>query len=65
LFDPYGTQPPIDAFLTKYLDPATGKVKLAENQVIYLFELFTTNPSDPLGTYDMQDLVVLATIAPK
>lgn len=61
-FAPYGTQANIDAFLKNYLD-ANGKVKLAENQVIYLFELFTTNTSD--STYDMQDLVVLATIVPK
>lgn len=60
-FAPHGTQPKIDAFLAKYLD-ANGKIKLAENQVIYLFELFTINTSDP--TYDVQDLVVLATIAP-
>lgn len=63
VFAPLGSQPPIDAYLTKYLDPATGKIKLAENQVIFLFELGTTiNPSAP---YDMQDLVVLATIAPQ
>lgn len=63
LFRPLAGQPPIDAFLTKYLDPATGKVKLAENQVIFLFELGTT--TNPSAAYDMQDLVVLATITPK
>lgn len=61
-FAPHGTQPNIDAYLKNYLD-ANGKVKLAENQVIYLFELFTTTTTD--STYDMQDLVVLATIVPK
>lgn len=61
-FAPYGTQPNIDAFLKNYLD-TNGKIKLAENQVIYLFELFTTNTGD--SAYDMQDLVVLATIVPK
>lgn len=58
-FAPYGTQAKIDAFLKNYLDSA-GKVKLAANQVIYLFELFTTNIKD--STYDMQDIVVLANI---
>ncbi|PSB46125.1 hypothetical protein C7B80_14555 [Cyanosarcina cf. burmensis CCALA 770] len=61
-FAPHGTQPNIDAYLKNYLD-ANGKVKLAENQVIYLFELFTTTTTE--STYDMQDLVVLATIVPK
>lgn len=61
-FAPFGTQPKIDVFLTKYLD-ANGKVKLAENQVIYLFELGTTVKTS--AAYDMQDLVVLATITPK
>lgn len=62
LFVPLAGQPPIDAYLTKYLDPATGKIKLAENQVIFLFELGTT--TNPSAAYDMQDLVVLATIVP-
>lgn len=62
LFTPLGSQPAIDTYLTKYLDPATGKVKLAENQAIFLYELGTTNTSS--SAYDMQDLVVLATIAP-
>lgn len=61
-FAPFGGQPRIDAFLTKYLD-TNGKIKLAENQVIYLFELGTTSTTS--SAYDMQDLVVLATIAPK
>lgn len=60
-FAPLSGQPNIDTFLTKYLD-ANGKVKLAENQVIYLFELGATDPTST--AYDMQDLVVLATIAP-
>ena len=61
-FAPYGKQPKIDAFLKNYLD-ANGKVKLAANQVIYLFELFTTDKTS--DTYDMQDIIVLATITPK
>lgn len=60
LFDPYGGQPSIDSFLTNYLDPATGTVTLKDNQVIFLFELGATSGA----AYDMQDLVVLATISP-
>ena len=63
LFSPYGNQPSIDSFLTKYLDPATGRITIADNQVIFLFELGATSQSS--AAYDMQDLVVLATIAAK
>lgn len=61
-FPPFGGQGTIDSYLTKYLDPVTKKVKLAANQVIFLYELGTTLTTD--AAYDMQDLVVLATIAP-
>lgn len=61
-FPPFGGQGTIDSYLTKYLDPVTQKVKLAENQVIFLYELGTTDTTST--AYDMQDLVVLATIAP-
>lgn len=60
---PFGRQPTIDSYLTKYIDPTTKKVKLAENQVIYLYELGSTNTTDT--SFDVQDLVVLATIAPR
>jgi hypothetical protein len=59
---PLGTQRTIDAFLTNYLDPASSnpkKVKIASNQLIYLYEVGTTSASS--SAYDMQDLVVLAT----
>ncbi len=61
LFTPFGGQRPIDAFLTQYID-STGKVKIADNQVIYLFEVGVTDTSEK--AYDMQDIVVLATISP-
>jgi prepilin-type N-terminal cleavage/methylation domain-containing protein len=61
-FPPFGGQGTIDSYLAKFLDPVTRKVKLAENQVIFLYELGTTDTSST--AYDMQDLVVLATIAP-
>lgn len=62
VFKPLGDQRPIDAFLRSYIDTSTGKVKLASNQVIFLFELGVTDSSE--SAYDMQDLVVLATITP-
>jgi type II secretory pathway component PulJ len=62
LFAPFGGQRSLDTFLRPYIDSTTGKVTLESNQVIYLFELGTTNRNS--AAYDMQDLVVLATIRP-
>jgi type II secretory pathway pseudopilin PulG len=62
LFTPAGSQPTIDSYLTKYIESGTGKIKLADNQVIYLFEVGTNDKTR--STYDMQDIVVLATISP-
>jgi hypothetical protein len=72
LFTPFGGQRPIDSFLSStstnpltglpIIDATTGKIALAKNQVIYLFELGTSNKNS--AAYDMQDLVVLATITP-
>lgn len=61
-FTPYPGQVPPEKYLkdNNYLE--NGKVKLAANQVIYLFEVTSkVKRSD----YDMQDMVVLATIMPK
>lgn len=61
-FTPYPGQVPPEKYLkdNNYLE--NGKVKLAANQVIYLFEVTSkVKRSD----YDMQDMVVLATITPK
>lgn len=49
------------AMLENYLDANTGKVKLANNQIIYLFELGTTDTKS--GAFDMQDLVVVIDLA--
>lgn len=57
---PYGNQAKIDDYLKPVLDPVTGKVNIGANQVIYLFELGTTNTTS--AAFDMQDNVVLATI---
>ena len=72
LFTPFGGQRAVDSFLTStstnsltglpIISPSTGKISLAKNQVIYLFELGTTSKSST--AYDMQDMVVLATITP-
>jgi Prokaryotic N-terminal methylation motif len=52
------------AFLSAYSDPADATstvkhLKLASNQVIYLFELYTTDKQN--GLHDLQDTVVLVT----
>jgi hypothetical protein len=72
LFTPFGGQRTVDSFLTStstnpltglpIVNTTTGKISLAKNQVIYLFELGTTSKSS--AAYDMQDMVVLATITP-
>jgi hypothetical protein len=72
LFTPFGGQRTMESFMTStstnpltglpLLNATTGKVTLAKNQVIYLFELGTTSKTS--SAYDMQDLVVLATITP-
>src|SRR3990167_1480664 len=59
----FGGQKPVLDFLAPYLDE-TGKVQLAFNQVIMLFELgvnMKTNPTSSAA--DFQDLVVLLTVA--
>lgn len=57
---PFDNQSTIEDFLKNYIED--GKIKLANNQVIYLFELGTTNANSP--AFDLQDNVVLATIEP-
>jgi len=47
--------------LNGFIDPATKKITLKPNQVIYLFELGTTSTSS--AAFDMQDLVVLVDLA--
>lgn len=55
---PFGNQATISSIVSSYIE--NGKIKLAPNQVIYLFELGT--PSTTSAAFDMQDAVVLATI---
>ncbi|MCM1981287.1 PulJ/GspJ family protein [Lyngbya confervoides] len=61
-FRPLPGQRTIDTFLEPYIDSTTGKVSIAPNEVIFLFEMGTTNSGSQ--AYDMQDMVVLATISP-
>lgn len=56
----FGGNKPVLSFLDPYLD-ASGKVVLAANQVIMLFELGVSGDSDSSAA-DFQDLVVLMTI---
>ncbi|MBW4622472.1 MAG: prepilin-type N-terminal cleavage/methylation domain-containing protein [Cyanosarcina radialis HA8281-LM2] len=59
----FGGGTSMDAILGPYIDTTNRKIKgLADNQVIYLFELYTNNTSS--SAYDLQDVVVLATISP-
>ncbi len=55
---PFDNQATIDTFLRNYIQD--GKIKLANNQAIYLFELGTTDSNST--AFDLQDNVVLATI---
>ncbi len=55
---PFANQNTIDFFLQKYVE--NGKIKIAKNEAIYLFELGTTNQSNT--AFDLQDNVVLATV---
>jgi hypothetical protein len=56
-------QADVATFLTDYIDPVTGVIRLADNQVIFLFELGNTNVTS--SGADFQDLVVLVTMTPQ
>ena len=57
---PFANQNSIDFFLRNYVQD--GKIKIEENQAIYLFELAETDQDSP--AFDLQDNVVLATVEP-
>jgi type II secretory pathway pseudopilin PulG len=57
---PFGGGRSIDAYLSDYMNLTTRKITIEPNQVIYLFELGTTDGTS--GAYDLQDIVVLGTI---
>ncbi len=56
---PFDNQTTIDVFLWDYIED--GKISLAENQAIYLFEL-GSNDDTGSATFDLQDNVVLTTV---
>ncbi|MBL4890183.1 MAG: hypothetical protein JKX97_09215 [Candidatus Lindowbacteria bacterium] len=53
---PFAQQPDIESFLGGIVD-ANGNVTIADNQILYLMELGTTNESSPAA--DFQDLVFM------
>ena len=57
-YTPFANQNTIEFFLQEYVKD--GKINIATNQVIYLFELGTTSQSN--SAFDLQDNVVLATV---
>lgn len=57
--EPFEDQEAAAAFLQDYIQD--GQIRLASNQAIYLFEMYTTDLSDPAA--DFQDLVVLVELA--
>lgn len=59
----YSGQDSVASFLLNYTDPADrSKVKIEDNQIIFLFEMYTNTSG---STYDLQDNVVLVTVNPQ
>lgn len=58
---PFDNQGSLDSYLDSITD-ANGKVSLSSNEVVFIYELGETDTSSP--AFDMQDLVVRATITP-
>ena len=50
----------VETYLIDYTD-ANGNIDIADNQIIYLFEMYTSTSG---STYDLQDNVLIVTIAP-
>jgi len=55
---PFGNQESLESILVNYLD-SNGDLVLDDNQVLYLYEVGTSNPNS--AAYDFQDLVLLLT----
>lgn len=62
-FNAFGGQTTIKAHLQDYTDPVTNKISIANNEVIYLFELGSTDRTST--AFDSQDLVILASAEPR
>ncbi|HVU64030.1 MAG TPA: hypothetical protein VHC70_08640, partial [Phycisphaerales bacterium] len=56
----FGNQASASTFLAPYIDPTSKKITIQPNQIIYLYELYTTDYSSAAA--DFQDLVVLVTL---
>ncbi|MCP4180031.1 MAG: hypothetical protein GY756_19895 [bacterium] len=59
-YTPAGSQPPYNNFIKPYMNAENNTVKIAESQILYLFEL--NNVPKNHNAYDMQDMVALATL---
>lgn len=59
---PFANQTSVATFLAPYVDDATNRVTIRDDQAIFLFELGTTNMTSPAA--DFQDLVVLVNLEP-
>jgi hypothetical protein len=55
----YGGQANVKSYLANYIK--NGKINIATNQIIYLFEHYTSTSG---STYDLQDNAVLITVNP-
>ncbi|MGE3108270.1 MAG: hypothetical protein AB7G11_03390 [Phycisphaerales bacterium] len=58
---PFQNQTTVRGFLAPYIDPDTQRVILQANQAIFLFELGTSDLTNPAA--DFQDLVTLVTLS--
>ena len=58
--DPFPGQDPLDVYIADYVDAATNTISLLENQVIYLYELYTTDMNADAA--DFQDMIVLLSL---
>ncbi len=57
----FQNQTNLAAYVQPFVNVATQKIEIQDNQAIYLFELGTTNLSSPAA--DFQDLVIMITLA--
>ncbi len=58
--DPYGDQESVASIIGDFVDEATNTVTIEDYQIIYLFELYTTDMSSEYA--DFQDMVVLLSL---
>ena len=61
-YEPYDNQSKIQTYLSDKLVEDSNTVFLAENEMVFLFELGVTNKEH--SAFDMQDLVIIAELTP-